>query len=74
MTKKTKTWVIVGSSILLLSLLNPSLKDFEEYKGGRAFVKREGNFLIFSIYRTYDARYVGFLKNFLFIKKVPPQH
>jgi hypothetical protein len=64
--------VIVGI-LLILSITNPSMKDFEEYTGMKGidrgiYIKRTSNYLIYSIYENDEGDtpmyYTGILLNF----------
>lgn len=62
-----KGWIIVISIILLFVLLNPTSRDFKEYKGitaNRSFTK-PSNLLIFSVYYYSGHNYLGIFKNFI---------
>ena len=58
-------WVL-GILIAILLLTNPSVKRFKEYKGYKNYdgLKRTQEWFIFSIYQSYDNRYVGIFSNF----------
>jgi hypothetical protein len=77
MMKLKKGWIIIIAIILLFICLNPSLKDFDEYQGGNTYIRKEYNFIIFSVYRSSinynknEKLYIGILKNFIFIKRTP---
>lgn len=59
---KRVKWIIIGI-LLILTISNPSLKDFKEHEGS-SDVTRKYDFVIFSIY--YDGEnYVGILFNFI---------
>lgn len=66
-----KKLAIPVAFILLLIILNPSIRQFKEFEGegGRRFyspsLRRESNFLLFSIYKADDIRYLGFCMNFI---------
>ena len=69
-----KGWLITVGIIIIFMALNPTLKDFDEYIGDGYRHRRINNFLLFSIYRGggkyagEDGLYLGFLKNFIFIR------
>ena len=71
MKPKTKKFlIIVTIIILILALLNPTRKDFAEYKGYSKDhdlnnISRKANFIIFSIYEKNGTRYFAILKNFI---------
>lgn len=65
--------------VLFFLLLNPSLKDFSQYKHGinnkSCYCKKELNFYVFSVYkpcvgRKKGIRYLGVLGNFFAINRV----
>jgi hypothetical protein len=65
MNFKPKKWQIITCVILLLLIiLNPSLKDFREYTGD-AGVTKKMNFLILSVYEDGGDDYLAFLLNFI---------
>ena len=82
MNLKIKRWQFVAIGILLLLLIvNPTLKDFEEYLGTSAresrFVtptfKKTSNFLLFSTYQCNNHKYIGVFKNFIEVGNPPPE-
>jgi hypothetical protein len=64
-----KGWLIAIVILVILTITNPTYKDFCDYKYADC-AKREAYFFIFSIYRCGDNRYIAFAKNFIFLKKV----
>lgn len=69
---KNKRWLLLGVVLLILILTNPTMKDFEEYKGtmDKKLVfynlKRTANCLLFSTYDDgFTRRYIGILNNFI---------
>ena len=75
-----KKWIMVTlistvSLLLLFIILNPGMKQFEEFTGmteeRRVYIRRTANYLIYSIYerRFYDnpvpKKYTGILMNFI---------
>lgn len=70
MNNNRKVYIVIAILLGFLALTNPTYEDFRNYKGTKR-VQREANFIIFSIYRTADTRYIGFIKNFIFVKRLP---
>lgn len=70
-----KIWLLIGGVLLLLILLNPGINRFKEYIGlnskSSKNIKRNNNFLIFSIYEESqnNKKYIGILFNFIEINK-----
>lgn len=64
-----KWWIIPAAIILLLIVLNPTVKDFKDYTGFSDYTsfRKTQNWLIFSIYETEwkSQRYLGICKNFI---------
>jgi len=60
---KKQKWILIGI-LLILTIGNPSMKDFKEYTGYND-ATRKFEFLIFSIYSDGDHDYVGVLFNFI---------
>lgn len=60
--------IVVGILLLVLLITNPSFKEFEEsgHLGEEHQVRRETNYLLFSVYYCYaeDNEYFAILKNF----------
>jgi hypothetical protein len=77
MTKPKTKWIITGSILLILIVLNPGMNQFKEYVGNLnmddVHLSRGANFLIFSIYEEQwmdrDKKYLGLLMNFIDITK-----
>jgi len=74
MNFKPKRWQLIAAVVLLVLIFtNPSAKDCMEFSGESRHeytkVRRECNFLLFSIYDTYggavQGRYLGVFKNFI---------
>lgn len=63
-----KPWLIAGCIVLLFVVLNPSLKNFNEYQGDKGGTKKM-NFIVCSVYQEGNENYVGILSNFLQIPK-----
>lgn len=66
--KIKKVWIILFGVILLLAILNPSLKDFHDHQGDK-YGRRTGNYLICSTYESGNTTYLAFLLNFIEINK-----
>lgn len=76
MKKYKKLWIIIFSIVLFLLLTNPTYKNFKEFKGIEPeaqydkAVRRNYNFILFSIYQQsdgeghYGAFYIGIASNF----------
>lgn len=70
-----KIWIVTGCILLLLIILNPSRKDFEEYLGRNTYtyLKKSNNWLLFSIYEDDNQdvpdKYMGVLSNFIKLDK-----
>lgn len=67
MAKYKKLSLITAASLcLLLAFTNPGIKRYKEFQGDEDIsVKREQNWLLYSIYKDYDGkRYLGILMNF----------
>lgn len=62
-THKSPKWIIIGI-LLILTIGNPSMKDFKEHEGSSE-VNRKYEFIIFSIYNDYGDTYIGVLFNFI---------
>lgn len=82
MKTRRKILITVGIAVGILILTNPTMQDFKNYSG-RGDIKREMNFLVFSIYSfdknmsqltrderihsRFKARYLGIAKNFIYL-------
>lgn len=72
LTNKQRAYSIITVTIILLIITNPSRSDFIEHLGypkkvtDMILIRRESNFLIFSIYtdQLYTGKYLGIAKNF----------
>ena len=74
MKKSNKALIIITSVILIFAILNPTRNDFIEFLGyeknhNMKGLKREKNYIIFSIYTRVDyledGKYLAILKNFI---------
>ena len=64
-----KGWLIAIGIATILTFSNPTLNEFHEYKNEYCG-KREAYCFIFSIFRCRNSRYIGFAKNFIYLKEV----
>lgn len=71
LSRTQKTWIIVGSLLIVLISTNPSRSDFKDFLGypsgmyERMEVKRERNYFVCSVYSSMlDGKYIGFAGNF----------
>jgi hypothetical protein len=64
---KNKILIALGIIILLFILTNPSMKSFKEYRGrdNTKGLRREQNWIVFSIYGDGNYKFVGVFKNFI---------
>lgn len=64
-------WIILGSILLLIILLNPGYNAFKEFTGlsgdNAAYLHKKANYLVFSVYENKDddKTYAGFCMNFI---------
>lgn len=70
--KRKKLLIVVGIILGFLIITNPSTKRFKEFCGVKSYsgLKREQNWIIFSIYSDGDYRYLGIVFNFFKIKQL----
>lgn len=68
-----KKWLVTFAIILIFILLNPTIRDFQDYKGlsktKTVGIRKKFNFLVCTIYEYHDTYYLGILKNFSVIKE-----
>jgi hypothetical protein len=65
-----KRWIAIICVLSGFILLNPSYSDFREFvlREDIPYIKRDANFVVFSIYSDDQERYLAFLKNFIHLK------
>ena len=61
--------------LLLLAMLNPSMKDFKEYRGihgekiaWNKAISKPSNWVVCSVYKDSEGEFLGVVKNFWKIK------
>src|SRR5579862_6019034 len=67
-----KKWqVALFAIVVILIILNPSKKNFVEFTGDPYYITREHNFIICSVFKQGDGKYLGIGLNFFKLPNTP---